>query len=74
MDTVSPPTSVCRQDGQCEKVSLTAFKTATSNKFDLECKCVQAAGSPRSWPHREVGLLGLGTCSKDRAAPCLGDR
>uniref|UniRef100_A0A8C0PQX3 Minor allergen Can f 2 n=2 Tax=Canis lupus familiaris TaxID=9615 RepID=A0A8C0PQX3_CANLF len=24
------------QDGQCEKVSLTAFKTATSNKFDLE--------------------------------------
>uniref|UniRef100_A0A8C0JIF8 Minor allergen Can f 2 n=1 Tax=Canis lupus dingo TaxID=286419 RepID=A0A8C0JIF8_CANLU len=23
-------------DGQCEKVSLTAFKTATSNKFDLE--------------------------------------
>lgn len=49
------PASLCRQEGRCEKVSLTAFKTDTNNKFDLECKCVQTTDPPRARPTQRFG-------------------
>lgn len=51
------PASLCRQEGQCEKVSLTAFKTDTDNKFDLECKCVRTTGPLRVQPTRRFGTV-----------------
>lgn len=39
------------------KVSLTAFKTDTDNKFDLECKCVRTTGPLRVQPTRRFGTV-----------------